>query len=635
MDFGNLSREQKEYALAIADKAREMGVDPDLAIAVAFRESSFDPKAIGEPIGGDPNRRAIGLMQIDPVNTKGLKMTIEDLHDPKKNIAAGIQILKENLDRYKGNTRAALVAYQSNLDYAKKYLESDENFDVLPAKTRKYLEDIDAIHKIYAVGDANKGDANKGDAKPVASKAGPSRFGELPPLEEGQQPIADITQSTQSQEPPSKFGYIDENKIVEQTEAAAKAPPPEPTLYDRANKTLTDVYKAADKNRELTGAVAASGTAGLLLGRFGKDTLDRQTAALDTEKTNLKGLQAGAAKGLEESNKLTGGAKSALDELDEVLAQRKQNLLVREEELRKLQAQLADKAPPEFRGAQKYTDTLGGDDVPFEQKKGAENYRGDNTKGGQNIINQNSANKRRLEKIGLGQGFSLTPPVPGQLAVPDDIAAERNAKFLAEQQAQNSAALEAQRKAEIARKEVEETQRLRDRAEKTNYSRTEEALSKGAKTAETMADAEAKVADLAKKAPTGLGKAGVFAGKVAGKTIGALAGISVPLAADEAAKRFASGDKVGGTIALAETVLAAMAMVPPGTPITAVLKALGIGGGLAVATIDYLRNRESKPAKPAPQPANTPPRPPSGGLSQYQERKPNGIYKDAYGRYHG
>jgi hypothetical protein len=142
-------------------------------------------------------------------------------------------------------------------------------------------------------------------------------------------------------------------------------------------------------------------------------------------------------------------------------------------------------------------------------------------------------------------------------------------------------------------------------------------------------------ADAAKRAPTGLGKAGVFAGKVAGKTIGALAGISVPLAADEAAKRFASGDKVGGTIATAEAVLAAMAMLPPGTPITAVLKALGIGGGLAVATIDYLRNRESKPAKPAPKPANTPPRPPSGGLSQYQERKPNGIYKDAYGRYHG
>jgi hypothetical protein len=628
-DFGKLSPEQTQYALAIADKAREMGVDPDLAIAVAFRESSFDPKALGDPIKGDPNRRAIGLMQIDPVNTKGLKMTIEDLHDPEKNIAAGIQILRENLDRYKGNTRAALVAYQSNLDYAKKYLASNEDFDVLPAATRKYLEDIDAMHNTDAVGYLNKD-----DLKPVGATVnkGPSKFGDLPPPEEGQQPIADVTQT---QEPPPKFGYIDENKIVEQEEVAKTAPPPEPSMYDRANKTLTDVYNAADKNRELTGAVAASGTAGLLLGKYGKDTLDRQTAALDTEKTNLKGLQAGAAKGLEESNKLTGGAKSALDELDEVLAQRKQNLLVREEELRKLQAQLADKAPPDLKGSQKWTDTLGGDDVPFEQKRQAENMRGDNPRGGQAIIDKNTAAKQRLEKMGLGKGFGLTPPVPGQLAVPDDIAAERNAKFLAEQQAQNKATLEAQRQAEIARKEVEDAQRLRDRAEKTNYSRSEEALSRGAKTAETIAEAEAKVADVAKKAPTGLGKAGVFAGKVAGKTIGALSGIAVPLVADEAAKRFNSGDTVGGILSAVEAVTAVMAMLPPGTPLTAALKAAGIGGGLAIAVIDHFRNKGGKSAKPAPKPANTPPRPPTGGLSQYQERKPNGIYKDAYGRYHG
>ena len=632
MDFAKLTPEQKQYALAIADKAREMGVDPELALAVAAAESSFNPKAIGVPIKGDPNRRAIGLMQIDPVNAKGLKMTLEELHDPEKNIAAGIQILRENLDRYKGHTRAALVAYNSSLDTAKKYLASDEDFSTLPLKTKKYLEDIDAMHNTDAVGYLNKD-----DLKPVGATAnkGPSKFGELPPPEEGQAPIADVTQS---QEPMPKFGYIDENKIVEQEEAAKTAPPPEPSVYDQLNKKATDVYKAATENIPLTAAVGTSAAAGVLLGQYGKETLDKQTAALEAQKTNLKGLQAGAAKGLEESNKLTGGAKSALDELDDVLAQRKQNLLLREEELRKLQEQLKDKAPPDFKGAQKYTDVLGGEDVPFEQKKGAENYRGDNTKGGQNIINQNSANKRRLEKIGLGTGYSLGPPVPGQLSLPDDISAEKNAKFLAEQQAQNNAALEAQRKAEIARKEVEETQRLRDRAEKTNYNRTETALSEKAATAQKLAEEDAKLADLKKKAPTGLGKAGVFAGKVAGKTIGALSGIALPLAADEAAKRFNSGDTVGGVIATAEVVLAAMAMLPPGTPITAAMKAVGIGGGLAVATLDYLRNRESKPAKPAataPKPANTAPKPPSGGLSQYQERKPNGIYKDAYGRYHG
>lgn len=631
MDFAKLSPEQKQYALAIADKAREMGVDPELALAVAAAESSFNPKAIGVPIKGDPNRRAIGLMQIDPVNAKGLKMTLEELHDPDKNIAAGIQILRENLDRYKGHTRAALVAYNSSLDTAKKYLASDEDFSTLPLKTKKYLEDIDAMHNTDAVGYLNKD-----DLKPVGATVNksPSKFGELPPPEEGQAPIADVTQS---QEPMPKFGYIDENKIVEQEEAAKTAPPPEPSVYDQLNKKATDVYKAATENIPLTAAVGTGAATGVLLGQYGKETLDKQTAALEAQKTNLKGLQAGAATGLEESNKLTGGAKSALDELDDVLAQRKQNLVLREEELRKLQAQLTDKAPPDLKGAQKWTSTMGGDDVPLEQKMQAENMRSNNPKGGQAIIDRNTAAKQKL--AGMGEtGYSLTEPKPGQLAVPDKIAAERQAKLLVEQQTQNSAALEAQRKAEIARKEVEETQRLRDRAEKTNYNRTETALSEKAATAKRLAEENAKLADLTKKAPTGLGRAGVFAGKVAGKTIGALSGIALPLAAEEAAKRFDSGDTVGGVIATAEVVLAAMAMLPPGTPITAAMKAVGIGGGLAVATLDYLRNRESKPAKPAataPKPANTAPKPPSGGLSQYQERKPNGIYKDAYGRYHG
>jgi hypothetical protein len=625
MDFAKLSADQKQYALAIADKAREMGVDPELALAVAFNESGFDPKAIGLPIKGDPNRRAIGLMQIDPVNVKGLKMTLEDLNDPDKNIAAGIQILRENLDRYKGNTRAALVAYQSSLDYAKKYLASNEDFDVLPAATRKYLEDIDAIHNTDAVGYLNKD-----DLKPVASKAGPSKFGELPPPEEAEAPIADVTQS---KEPPPKFGFIDENNVVGQAEEAAKNPPA-PTMYESANKTATDIYKAAKENPELTGAVAASGAAGLLLGQYGKDTLDKQTEALDKAKRDLLLAEKQRDVGNRINSRFTGESTQSLDELDDLLARRKQDVDMREQELRKLQAQLTDKAPPDLKGAQKWTSTMGGDDVPLEQKMQAENMRSNNPKGGQAIIDKNTAAKQRLDKMGLSN-YSLTEPAPGQLAVPDDIAKERNAKLLAEQQAQSKAVLEAERKAEIARQQMAETERAREQAAKAHAKNMAASSRSAAELGGDVEIARTMEADAAKRAPTGLGKAGVFAGKVAGKTIGALSGIAVPLAADEAAKRYQSGDTTGAVLSAAEAVSAALAMLPPGTPITAALKAVGIGGGLALATIDYFRNKGGKSAKPAPKPANTPPRPPTGGLSQYQERKPNGIYKDAYGRYHG
>lgn len=628
MDFAKLSPEQKQYALAIADKAREMGVDPELALAVAFRESSFNPNALGQPIKGDPNRRAIGLMQIDPVNAKGLKMSIEDLADPEKNIAAGIQILRENLDRYKGNTRAALVAYNSSLATAKKYLASNEDFSTLPAETIKYLEDIDAIHNTDAVGYANKGDLTP--AQGGIKLAGSSKFGELPPPEEAEAPIEDVTQS---QEPPPKFGFIDENNVVGQAEEAAKNPP-EPTMYESANKTATDIYKAAKENPELTGAVAASGAAGVLLGQYGKDTLDKQTEALDKAKRDLFLAEKQREVGNRNSFRFTGESTQALDELDDLLARRKQDVALREEDLRKLQAQLADKAPPDLKGAQKWTSTMGGNDVPLEQKMQAENMRSNNPKGGQAIIDQNTAAKQRLEKMGLGN-FSLTEPAPGQLAVPDDIAKERNAKLLAEQQSQSKAVLEAERKAEVARQEMAETQRAREQAAKAHARNMATSSRTAAELGGDVEVARAMEADAAKRAPTGLGKAGVFAGKAFGKTIGALSGVALPLAADEAAKRFNSGDTVGGVLSAAEAVSAALAMLPPGTPITAALKAVGIGGGLAVAVIDYFRSRESKPAKPAPKPTNTPPRPPSGGLSQYQERKPSGIYKDAYGRYHG
>jgi hypothetical protein len=628
MDFSKLSPEQKQYALAIADKASEMGVDPDLALAVAFRESSFNPNALGQPIKGDPNRRAIGLMQIDPVNAKGLKMTIEDLADPEKNIAAGIQILRENLDRYKGHTRAALVAYNSSLATAKKYLASNEDFSTLPAETIKYLEDIDAIHNTDAVGYANKGDLTP--AQGGIKLAGAGKFGELPPPEEAEAPIADVTQS---KEPPPKFGFIDENNVVGQAEEAAKNPP-EPTMYESANKTATDIYKAAKENPELTGAVAASGAAGLLLGQYGKDTLDKQTEALDKAKRDLLLAEKQRDVGNRINSRFTGESTQSLDELDDLLARRKQDVDMREQELRKLQAQLTDKAPPDLKGAQKWTSTMGGDDVPLEQKMQAENMRSNNPKGGQAIIDKNTAAKQRLDKMGLSN-YSLTEPAPGQLAVPDDIAKERNAKLLAEQQAQSKAVLEAERKAEIARQQMAETERAREQAAKAHAKNMAASSRSAAELGGDVEIARTMEADAAKRAPTGLGKAGVFAGKVAGKTIGALSGIAVPLAADEAAKRYQSGDTTGAVLSAAEAVSAALAMLPPGTPITAALKAVGIGGGLALATIDYFRNKGGKSAKPAPKPANTPPRPPTGGLSQYQERKPNGIYKDAYGRYHG
>jgi len=146
MDFSKekLSKEQIANAIKITTKARDAGIDPEFALALAWNESKFINQ-------DNPTSGAVGIMQVMPANAKGLKLKEEDLHDPDKNIDAGITILKENLDRYDNNKRAALVAYNASPKTADKYIESKESFDVLPEETRGYLENI---HSFYPLSNA-------------------------------------------------------------------------------------------------------------------------------------------------------------------------------------------------------------------------------------------------------------------------------------------------------------------------------------------------------------------------------------------------------------------------------------------------------------------------------------------------
>ena len=151
MDFTKvkLNKEQQDNAFLIGSKAQEIGIDPDLALAFAWRENRFQTK-------GKSPKGATGVMQIMPANAKAYGYAVEDLQDPNHNIDVGLRLFKENLDMFDGNERAALVAYNANPNVAKRYLKNGEDPNVIPEETRTYLEDIHSVRPLVATVEAGE-----------------------------------------------------------------------------------------------------------------------------------------------------------------------------------------------------------------------------------------------------------------------------------------------------------------------------------------------------------------------------------------------------------------------------------------------------------------------------------------------
>lgn len=94
----------------VAATARAQGVDPSLAMAVAFHESGFQQRVVS-PVN------AIGVMQVLPSTGEDVSRSIGrdlDLLDARDNITAGVVFLKQLL-RSTGSTDAALAGYYQGL----------------------------------------------------------------------------------------------------------------------------------------------------------------------------------------------------------------------------------------------------------------------------------------------------------------------------------------------------------------------------------------------------------------------------------------------------------------------------------------------------------------------------------------
>jgi soluble lytic murein transglycosylase-like protein len=115
----------------IETAAKTNDLEIKLVRAVIEQESAFRPCAVSA-------KGAQGLMQLMP-ETAG-ELNVRDPFDPKENIAGGAKYLKQLLDKYNGDTRLALAAYNagpSAVDAANGIPDFPETRDYVAAILKK------------------------------------------------------------------------------------------------------------------------------------------------------------------------------------------------------------------------------------------------------------------------------------------------------------------------------------------------------------------------------------------------------------------------------------------------------------------------------------------------------------------
>jgi hypothetical protein len=97
---------ERELAETIYDLALQEDIDPDIAFGLVRTESEFKTAATSH-VG------AIGLTQLMPKTAQWFKkgVTISQLRDPETNLQIGFRYLNELMDKYDGDQRLALLAY--------------------------------------------------------------------------------------------------------------------------------------------------------------------------------------------------------------------------------------------------------------------------------------------------------------------------------------------------------------------------------------------------------------------------------------------------------------------------------------------------------------------------------------------
>lgn len=123
-----------EVRVLVERTARRHGVDPRLALAVAYQESGWNQRAVSPA-------NAIGVMQVIPAGGEWAGMLLGrdlDLLDTEDNVTAGVVMLRA-LGRETGDRRSTLAAYYQGLTSLRQHGAYTD--------TRRYVDTVLALRE--------------------------------------------------------------------------------------------------------------------------------------------------------------------------------------------------------------------------------------------------------------------------------------------------------------------------------------------------------------------------------------------------------------------------------------------------------------------------------------------------------
>ena len=127
---------KSQYDALIVNTALKYDLEPSFVKAVVHVESAFDPNAVSKA-------GAMGLMQLMPATASNYQLR-QDHFNPDRNVEAGVQHLKDLMDRYSKDKRLSLAAYNAGEGAVSKYK------GVPPyEETQDYIKKVMKLYRLY------------------------------------------------------------------------------------------------------------------------------------------------------------------------------------------------------------------------------------------------------------------------------------------------------------------------------------------------------------------------------------------------------------------------------------------------------------------------------------------------------